>query len=278
MSSGITEQEFHRFSVWLRNTSGISLAEEKAYLVETRLLKLMLSHGCKSYADLLGLLENNTVFGLREKVVDAMTTNETLWFRDRHPFAILRELFLSEVTRPEYSRERKVRIWSAASSTGQEAYSIAISILEEARRNPAIQPQRFEIVATDISTNVLKIAEAGRFDQLAMTRGMPRELRERYFRQDGHTWVVDEAVRNLVTFRKFNLLERPQLLGRFQMIFIRYVLIYFTIECKREIVSRFREVLTSPAFLVLGATETLRGVAEDYRPNQHAGGTYYIKS
>lgn len=277
MSDAISAKEFEQLAGWIEQACGIKLAPEKAYLIETRLMKLMLLQGCETYGEFYDLLRTSKDASLRDKIIDAMTTNETLWFRDGHPFTILREVILPAMAERQRAGTPKVRIWSAASSTGQEPYSIAMTILEEARRNPAIRPEAFEIVATDISSSALAIAQAGRYDPMAISRGVPDDIKQRYFRQDGRVWLLDESVKRMVSFRKFNLQDSPMTLGRFHTVFIRYVLIYFSNELKQQIISRIHQTLDGTGHLVIGATESLRGVSDDFDANLHGGGTYFSK-
>lgn len=275
MGDAISAKEFEQLAQWIEEACGIKLAPEKAYLVETRLLKLMLLQGCETYGEFYEHVRASRDPALKDKIIDAMTTNETLWFRDNHPFVIFREMMLPKLA--ERARTGKVRIWSAASSTGQEPYSIAMSILEAARKNPAIRPEQFEIVATDISSSALTLAQAGRYDQLAISRGVPEDIKSRYFKHDGRVWLLDDAVKRMVSFRKFNLQDSTASLGRFHAVFIRYVLIYFSVTLKQQILGRIHQALDEPGYLFVGATESLRGITEAFDMQVHAGGSYFQK-
>lgn len=278
MADNISDNEFKLLSGFIEELCGIHLEAEKMYLIETRLTKLMALVGCENYGQFYAHLKSSTDPALRDKIVDAITTNETFWFRDTHPYAIFREVMLPEVvTELRAGRIDKVRIWSAASSTGQEPYSLAMSVHEYCRANPGIRPDQFEIVATDVSPAALAIARAGRYDAITISRGMPDELKERYFKQDGRVWQLNPEVASLVSYRRFNLMDSMILLGRFDIVFMRYVLIYFAPELKRAILANAAGITRGKGFLVIGGTESLRGFCELYAQHFHAGGSYYRK-
>lgn len=272
----ITTVEFKLLRDFIEEHCGISLGEEKAYLVETRLAGLMVQYGCPDFGSFYRLAKNDPSPALREKVIDAMTTNETLWFRDAHPFVILREKLLPPLAAEILQGSRfRIRIWSAACSTGQEPYSIAMAIHEFCRTTPGITPAHFEILATDISPSALMLAKAGRYDENALRRGLPDNLRASYFLPDGQVWSVKQDLRNLVTFRKFNLQDPLDPLGRFDIVFCRYVTIYFAEEFKRRIFEGLARLLAPEGHLFVSAVESLRGIADQFLPLTHAGGLYY---
>lgn len=274
----MTPGEFSALSAYIERACGIHLAPEKAYLIETRLTKLMVLSGCENFGEFHRLAESGKDPSLPEKIINAMTTNETLWFRDEHPFKILVDKVLSSLAerllRGEASR---VRIWSAAAATGQEPYSLAMSVHEFCERERRVKPSQFEIVGTDISSAALTIAKAGRYDGLAITRGLPDAMKLKYFQQDGRVWQLKPEILSSVDFRRFNLQHSPAELGRFDVIFARYVLIYFTDELKRKIIDGFATQLNPRGCLFLGGTESLRGLSERFRLENHAGGAYYCK-
>jgi chemotaxis protein methyltransferase CheR len=276
MTTTITAEEFHQIRAYIEAQCGIALGDEKAYLIETRLAKLMTENGCETFSEFYALLKGDVRAVLREKIVDAMTTNETLWFRDTHPFAILREKLLPQLAEKFRTGGRtRFRIWSAACSTGQEPYSISMTIHEFCRMQTTLKPEHFEILATDISPSALFIAMAGRYDRLAINRGLPEEFRDRYFTQQGPVWVLDEAVKKLVTFKKFNLQDSPDAFGPFDIAFLRYVAIYFSDDFKKRIFANLARLLSPSGCLVIGAVESLRGLCEAFELCDHAGGAYY---
>ena len=276
MSAGISGTEFKLLRDYIEERCGIALGEEKAYLIETRLTKLMALSGCDDFTQFHRLIKNSNDAALHDKIIDAMTTNETLWFRDTHPFTILREKLLPELVKElRAGKKQKVRIWSAASSTGQEAYSIAMTIQEFCRVTPGIRPEQFEIVGTDISSSALFLAKNARYDAIAIKRGLSDELRDRYFHSDGRVWVVNDNVKNMATFQKFNLQDSPAALGRFDIIFLRYVAIYFSMSFKQSLFKNLARAANRPGYMIIGAVESLRGVSEEFEMKTHAGGYYY---
>jgi chemotaxis protein methyltransferase CheR len=276
VSEPITTTEFKLLRDFIQEHCGICLGEEKAYLIETRLAGLMVQHGCPDFGSFYRLAKNDPSPQLREKIIDAMTTNETLWFRDSHPFITLKEKLLPPLAEEILAGTRfRIRIWSAACSTGQEPYSLAMVIHEFCRTHPGILPSHFEILATDISPSVLFLAKAGRYDENAMRRGLPDDMRNRYFHSDGAVWKVNEELKSLVTFRKFNLQDPMDPLGRMDIVFCRYVTIYFAEEFKRRIFQSLGRLLAPSGHLVVSAVESLRGIADQFLPLTYAGGLYY---
>jgi chemotaxis protein methyltransferase CheR len=271
----IDTSEFRLMRDYIEKHCGIALSHDKAYLVETRLTTLMVETGCRSFREFYHKAVSDATNKLRDKIVDAMTTNETLWFRDGGPFRILEEVLL-----PRYGEEiaagrrATVKIWSAACSTGQEPYSIAIIIRELLRKKPLLRPEKVEIIATDISPTVLFLAQAGRFDSVAMSRGMTDDIRARWFTQSGPVWVVDDAIKRMVRFRKLNLQESFAGLGSCDIIFCRNVLIYFSDAFKRDILERMARVLNG-GYLILGASESLIQHNDIYEMLSHKRAMYY---
>jgi len=276
MPENITVNEFKLLRDLIEKWCGIALGNEKAYLIETRLMGLMAQTGCEDYGSFYRLLAKDQDWQLRDKIVDAMTTNETLWFRDAHPFTILRERLLPPLGAELLAGNRfRIRIWSGASSTGQEAYSIAMAIHECCRATPGLRPAQFEILATDISPSALFLAKAGRYDESSLNRGLGNERRARFFHPEGNSWVVNDEVKQLVTFRKFNLQDSLEPLGHFDIVFMRYVTIYFSDPLKRQIYSAIAKLVGPDGHLIISAVESLRGISEDFVQLNHAGGSYY---
>ena len=244
MPESITVNEFKLLRDLIEQSCGIALGDEKAYLIETRLVGLMTENGCEDYGSFYRLVARDPENRLRDKIVDAMTTNETLWFRDTHPFVILRDKLLPPLGEELKAGNRfRIRIWSGASSTGQEAYSIAMTIHEFCRANPGLRPEQFEIMASDISPSALFLAKSGRYDEAALARGLGDERRSQFFHPDGKVWVVNDEVKRLVTFRKFNLQDSLEPLGHFDIVFLRYVCIYFSDPFKRQIYQGIAKLL-----------------------------------
>jgi len=274
----IDANEFHLLRDYIEQNCGIFLPEEKIYLVSTRLTSMMVESGCNSFAELYHKALADDTFRLRDKIVEAITTNETFWFRDESPFVILAEELLKKFAAEIASGKRsKIKIWCAGCSTGQEPYSIAMTVLEFARKQQVLKPEHVEIVGTDISSAVLYLAMAGRYDSLAISRGLPQELKNRYFDPDGNVWVIKNAVKTIVQFQKLNLQEDFRHLESQDIVFCRNVLIYFSNEFKKDILKRISRVLGPGGHLFMGASESLFNLTREYRMLRHTMGFYYSK-
>jgi chemotaxis protein methyltransferase CheR len=261
----LTDIEFKALRDYIEKSCGIALGDEKAYLVENRLAGLLAEANCSSFSELHRKAVNEPGLGLRDKIVDAMTTNETSWFRDVVPFEILCDEVFKKYTQEIASGQRnKIRIWCAACSTGQEPYSIAIKLQEYARKISAFPLQNTEIIATDISPSVLFLAIAGRYDQISMSRGMPLDIKDRYFTNTGKIWVLSDAIRKMVTFKKLNLQENFIALGKFDIVFCRNVMIYFSDAFKRQLFVRFADILNKEGYLFLGASESMNAYTDRF--------------
>jgi chemotaxis protein methyltransferase CheR len=264
LSLGVTAQpldpaDYAAFRAFLEEACGIVLGENKEYLVFSRLSRLMAEQGAGGLRELVSKAGSSGA--LRERIVDAMTTNETLWFRDGYPFEVFKQKLLPEIAA---ERRSNLRIWSAACSTGEEPYSLSIAIAEYQMVNPGRLPADIQIVATDISPSVLELARAGQYDEKNLSRGLSAERRQRFFVEKGARWEVREEVRRRVRFQELNLKTSYTLLGKFDVIFCRNVLIYFSGELKRDILDRMAERLLPGGLLVLGASESLSGYSESF--------------
>ena len=276
MPETISLNEFKLLRDLIEKACGIALGDEKAYLIETRLVGLMTETGCDDYGSFYRLVAKDNNHHLRDRIVDAMTTNETLWFRDNHPFLILREKLLPQLAEELRGGNRfRIRIWSGASSTGQEPYSLAMAIHEFCAATPGLRPDQFEIMASDISPSALFLAKAGRYDEAALSRGLSAERRARFFHPEGSIWVVNDEVKRMVSFRKINLQDPMDSLGHFDIVFLRYVSIYFSDPLKRQIYQGIARLLAPDGHLIISAVESLRGISEEYLQLNHAGGSYY---
>ena len=273
MSSEISQEDYRAFKEFLQEASGILLGDNKQYLVKSRLRKIMAEYRFNTMGELVERLRQNPRGALPETVIDAMTTNETLWFRDTHPFRILEQFLLPEMAREPGSQP--LRIWSAACSTGQEPYSIAMVIDEFRRSNPGKLRRPAEIVATDVSKPVVQAARQGEYELLALGRGLSADRQKRYFQQiQSGSWQVRKEIRDMVTFREHNLLERFNL-GKFDIVFCRNVLIYFSSDLKQDILMRTHGSLKTGGYLMLGASESLNGLNQYYEMVQCRPGIIY---
>ena len=244
----ISDQEYRDFSRFLESQCGIVLGDSKQYLVRSRLSPLVTKFNLASLSDLLRDVVTGRNRELRVAAVDAMTTNETLWFRDTYPFAVLADKLLPEIA----ANKRPIKIWSAASSSGQEAYSMAMTILETQARKPGMLPN-VSITGTDISASMLDMCRKGAYDNLALGRGLSPERRRTFFEDagDGRMKVKDN-VKRMVNFRPQNLMDSYALLGKFDIIFCRNVLIYFSPDMKAKVLNQMANSLNPGGYLLLG--------------------------
>ena len=266
----MTPEGFDYLRALLKERSGLLLAPEKQYLAESRLLPLARRHGLETLDNLVAALRTYRAPALVSEVVDAMTTNETLFFRDKLPFEHLRDVMLPALTAAR-AREKRIRIWCAAAASGQEPYSIAMTIKE---MGAALAGCRVEIVATDLVGDVLDRAKAGSYSQFEVQRGLPIQMLVKYFTQKGETWQIAPELRAMVQFRTLNLLNDFSPLGRFDLVFCRNVLIYFDQACKIRVLERVARQMSDDGFLVLGAAETVVGLTEAFKPMQQHRGLY----
>lgn len=266
----MTPQDFAYLAGFVRERSGIVLPAEKAYLVENRLKPLASERNFRSLGELVSALKLNRDDRLARGVVEVMTTNETLFFRDAKPFDLLRDIVLPQLidARP---KGRPLRIWSAACSAGQEPYSIAMTIKENAARFGAWP---VEIVATDISAAILAKARSGTYSQFEVQRGLPIRFLVKYFTQTGTQWTIHPEIRGMVQFREQNMLEDMVRLGSFDIVFCRNVLIYFDTDTKQQVLERIARCLAPDGVLFLGGTETVIGITSRFGPVPGHRGIY----
>ena len=252
-SHKLSSQEYEDFRQFLEKASGIVLGENKHYLVTSRLGKVMREYNVESFRNLLQEIKSPRNSKLREIVINAMTTNETLWFRDGYPFEMLKKTIFPELSQ---KRPSQLKIWSAASSSGQEAYSISMTIQEYLSSNPGLLPSNIQIIGTDISSSILTEAKAGIYDKLALIRGISEERKKRFFTPKGEMWEIRPEVKKGITFREINLANSYAGLGQFDMVFCRNVLIYFSTELKKDILNRIAKTMNKGGYLFLGGSES----------------------
>ena len=248
----ITASEFDYIRRLVLEQSAIVLEQDKQYLAESRLLPLARREGFDSLASLVVGLAAKRFDGLHRKVVEAMTTNETSFFRDFHPFEALRNSILPELVLKRAS-SKQLSFWSAACSSGQEPYSFVILLQEYF---PSLTGWTVRLIATELSAEMLARAQEGRYSQLEVNRGLPASLLVKYFRQHGSDWQIREDLRRRVEFQVMNLAENWPLLPPMDVVLMRNVLIYFGVETKKKILSKVRQLLKPDGFLFLGGAET----------------------
>lgn len=263
-SLNLDAHEYQAFSAFLRVACGIDLGANKQYLVSTRVRRILVEHKLHSLDELTKLIQQDDQRSLRQKVIDAMTTNETFWFRDSYPFEYLAKTLLPSLAKQQKSQE-KTRIWSAACSSGQEPYSISMVVEEGMRGIFSTRCSDADILATDVSASVLDSAKLAVYDRLSLVRGLSSQRTNDFFLQvDADSWRLKDSVRNRVRFRQLNLQESFYLLGRFDVVFCRNVLIYFSTELKAEILRKIHGVLNPGGVLFLGSSESISGLSDLY--------------
>ncbi|WP_321394065.1 protein-glutamate O-methyltransferase [Emcibacter sp.] len=263
-------EDFQLISGILKERSGLVLTEDKVYLLESRLTPIARQKGMETLDDLINEIRLRRKEDLLNEITEAMTTNESFFFRDNTPFDHLRDKVMPELLEKR-ANVRRLRIWCAAASTGQEPYSIAM-ILKEMESK--LQGWNIEIVGTDLSNQVLDKAKAGLYSQFEVQRGLPIKLLIKYFSQVGEMWQLSDDLRKMVSYRPFNLLESFSLLGSFDIIFCRNVLIYFDQSTKTEVLDRMRNQIADDGTLFLGAAETVLGVTDKFKPVAGHRGMY----
>lgn len=269
---------YEEFRSFLEKACGIVLGDNKQYLVSSRLNKLMADNSIADLQALTARMQLISQRALREAVIDAMTTNETLWFRDAHPYTILRERLLPELQK---TARGPLRIWSAACSSGQEPYSISMCVDEYRMSNLGVLRQPVEIVATDLSRSMLEACRNAEYDQLSLGRGLSPERLQRYFEKVGgektsnDRYRVKRDITQRVRFQSLNLLDSYLSLGKFDIVFCRNVLIYFSGERKMDILRRIHGTLKPGGYLILGASEGLTDVTQFFSMVQCSPGIIY---
>jgi chemotaxis protein methyltransferase CheR len=266
----MTPEDFGYLRKLLKERSGLVLAAEKQYLAESRLLPLCRRNGMATLAELVAKLKDAPGAALASQVVDAMTTNETFFFRDKIPFEHFRDAIVPALMAAR-ARDRRIRIWCTAASTGQEPYSLAMMLREMGAR---LDGYKFHIVATDICGDVIEKAKAGVYSQFEVQRGLPIQLLVKYFAQVGERWQIAPELRAMVQFRTLNLLNDFSPLGAFDLVFCRNVLIYFDQPTKIGVLERVARLMPEDGYLVLGAAETVVGLTDLFKPHADKRGLY----
>lgn len=268
----ISSHDYQRFKTFLEHACGIILGDGKQYLIASRLTRLLRDENIASLSELMVAIERGHPRHLRDAVVDAMTTNETSWFRDGVPFETLAQYVF-----PEFDAQRSgpIRIWSSACSSGQEPYTISMIISEYCRKQPGSQLAQSQIVATDISSSIIAEAKRAEYEDVALGRGLSSNRRQQFFTKQDTRWRVSDDIRRRVSFREQNLLQGFATLGKFDIIFCRNVLIYFSAERKKDILQRMAQSLNRGGYLFLGASETISGYSDAFESVRTPFSTIY---
>jgi len=266
----MTPEDFSYLRKLLKERSGLMLAAEKQYLAESRLLPLARKNSMTSLAELIAKLKEPYSGSLASDVVDAMTTNETFFFRDKVPFDHFRDTVIPALIETR-AREKRIRIWCTAAATGQEPYSLAMLLKG---MGAALAGYKVSILATDICADVLEKAKAGIYSQFEVQRGLAIQLLVKFFTQSGEQWQIAPEIRGMVQFRSLNLLKDFAPLGGFDVVFCRNVLIYFDQPTKVDVLTRIAHQTASDGYLVLGAAETVVGLTDLFKPVADRRGLY----
>jgi len=265
----LSKPDFDYIRQYIKTNCGISLKDDKKYLIHQRLEPLLKSYQINSFSELTVQLMRNNATTLREDIILAMTTNETSFFRDRHPFDTFEKFVLErfrEIFRKQ--KDKRFRIWSAGSSTGQEPYTIAMLIYEFVERNKfeGFSLDNFVIAASDISTRALNKAKSATYYDAETNRGLSLERKNKYFQKVDKLWQLKSHIRNMVTFYQLNFIESLSRMGSFDMIFCRNVLIYFDQSTKKKIIQQFHRMLVDSGLMILGAMENAHNESDIFTP------------
>jgi len=272
----ITKQELQVLIEYIYEICGVHLDSSKEYLVKTRLDNLVTKNGCASYSEFYYRARSDRSGKINGDMINAITTPETLFFRDKHPFEIMRSKLINELIKKKSKGAipGQLRMWSAASSTGQEIYSLAIVLRETI---PNIEKHQISLLATDISDVVLDLAKAGRYNKFEISRGLTPQQLTKYFIEKDQYWQIKDEIRKMVRFQKLNLMKPFIGLGTFDIVFCRNVAIYFTLEDRKKLFDRIADLIVPEGYLFIGSSEFLTGISERFKAVRHGKAIYYQK-
>ncbi|WP_310599837.1 protein-glutamate O-methyltransferase CheR [Desulfobulbus sp.] len=272
----ILSEEIKLITKYIYDISGIYLDESKKYLLETRLNAIADEQGCVSYQDLYKKSKTDATKAIERKIIDAISTNETLFFRDTGPFQLLQHKIFPELIDARAAKasslKTNLKVWSAASSTGQELYSVAI-VLQELLGD--LSKYSIKLLGTDISDAVIAQASSGKFNKFEIERGLSRDKLTKYFTPSGQTWKINDLTRSMVKFQKFNLMQPFTGLGKFDVVLCRNVAIYFTLEDRKKLFNKIADILEPDGYLLIGSTESLTGICPRFIPKRHLRSIFY---
>ena len=273
----ITPEENDLFCQYIQDLSGIHLDRNKAYLLETRLAGLLEEEGCASFTELYHETKNINNQAVKQKIIDRILTNKTLFFRDTRPFELLQHKILPDLIDARRAGSSgffptRIRIWSAACSTGQEVYSTAI-VLKELLHD--FKGYQIQLLGTDLSNRAIAQASSGEYNQFEIKRGLSDDKLNKYFTHDGGIWKIRDEIRAMVTFKKINLLDPFRDLGRFDIVFCRNVGVYFSMETRKKLFAKIAGVLEKDGYLIIGATESLMNVDPGFISRRYLRSVFY---
>ncbi|HYG87593.1 MAG TPA: protein-glutamate O-methyltransferase [Azospirillum sp.] len=265
-------EDFDMFATLLKQRSGLVLTKDKAYLLESRLMPVARKWNMKGLDELASTIRTRKDEALLRDITEAMTTNESSFFRDQKPFDQFKQIVLPRLLETRAAK-RSIRIWSAACSSGQEAYSLAMLLNEDAAR---LSGWHIEIVGTDISTEMVERSKAGIYTQFEVQRGLPIQMLVKHFKQQGDKWQIGPKLRQMVTFKEWNLLGDLGALGQFDVVFCRNVLIYFDQPTKAKVLESIARQMPPDGVLYLGGAETVLGITDCFKPVDGQRGLYTL--
>ncbi len=273
----INPDEIKILSQYIHSISGISLDNNKAYLIETRLRGIIEKEGCISFTDLYYKAKADSTKSLERRIINAVTTNETLFFRDKSPFDMFKYKIMPDLIDKRTAGSSglmpvNIRIWSAACSTGQEIYSLAI-ILKELF--PDLKKYSLKLLGTDISDEAVAQASYGRYNKFEIERGLDKDRVQKYFNQNSNYWKIRDDIRAMVIFKKFNLMDPFVGIGKFDVILCRNVAIYFNLEDRKRLFEKIATILEPDGYLIIGSTESLTGICPMFEPKRHLRSVFY---
>ena len=268
----MTPEDFEFLSAAIKKQSGLVLTKKKAYLLDSRLMPVARAHDLKDLDELVKSVRADPGGALMDKVTEAMTTNESFFFRDIKPFVMFREYVLPNLIEKR-AANKTIRIWCAAASNGQEPYSLAITLKEEAAK---LAGWSVKILGTDISKEVLEKAKNGLYTQFEVQRGLPIQQLVAHFQKQGDKWEIDSSLKAMVTYKEFNLLDDLGPLGTFDVVFCRNVLIYFDAETKTRVLDGISRRMPPDGMLFLGGAETVLGITDKFKPITGQRGVYCL--
>ena len=271
----VTPDEFQLLKKYIYESSEIALEKGKEYLLETRLNFLLEEYGCSTFKDLYLKSKSDISKKLQEKIIDAISTNETYFFRDKAPFELLQHKILPDLIdrrSKESASKPSIKLWSAASSTGQEIYSIAMTLND---MGISTANYNIKLLGTDISDSAVAQASYGSYNKFEVSRGLERKKLDKYFQQQGDKWRINDQIRIMVQFKKMNLMKPFTGIGKFDIILCRNVMIYFTEEDRKKIYNNIARALEPDGYLLIGSTESLTNVTDLFQSQRYLQSTFY---